>query len=116
MKSFKIKATTPCYKFVKASPAEQLEKLHEELEEVAEAWKDYCENKNIRTLSHLLVELLDVKVCVNTAMAQLKHDDEVNLINNYRYCLDEAKKYVVHKNMRRGYYDIGNGYYEEEGE
>ena len=39
--SMKIKATTPCYKFINASPEAQLEKIREELEEAAEAWATY---------------------------------------------------------------------------
>lgn len=68
----KIKATTPCYKFIDATPDEQQEKLLEEVLKVTNAWKVLNREYSYETLKSLLMELLDVKVCVNTAIAQLE--------------------------------------------
>lgn len=128
--SLKIKATTPCYKFIDASPEEQLAKLREEVEEVAQAWEAYSEHKTAENLQQLLVELLDVKACVNTAMAQIRKDNKIentkrgtmNLAEarkqmadptaerkhyhllDFRYHKSRAKEKVINKNLRRGYY------------
>lgn len=124
----KIKATTPSYKFINATPEEQIDKIREEVEEVAEAWAAFENNKNKKNLQALLVELLDVKVCVNTALVQIeeaayKHDAEMVKAQPDNMSEDEyfspngvckllqffsaypaAKKAVIEKNMRRGYY------------
>ena len=128
--SLKFKATTPCYKFINASPQEQLAKLREEVEEVAQAWSAYSADKTAENLQQLLVELLDVKACVNTAMAQIELDNEkentkrgaMNLAEarkqmanpaterkyfpllDFRYHKSRAKSKVIDKNLRRGYY------------
>lgn len=116
--SFKIKATTPCYKFINASPEAQLAKIREEVEEVAQAWADYYADKTGANLEKLLVELLDVKACVNTAMAQINKDNDnenrkraakikegkcIPLLH-FEYHKSRAKSIVVEKNLRRGYY------------
>lgn len=128
--SLKIKATTPCYKFINANPERQIAKIREEVEEVAQAWKAYSEDKTSKNLEQLLVELLDVKACVNTAMAQIHKDNDkentyrlalskaetakqkadVNYVRHFFPLLDfrwhksRAKGIVVEKNLRRGYY------------
>lgn len=118
--SLKIKATTPCYKFINASPDEQLAKLREEVEEVAQAWKAYSEDKTAENLQQLLVELFDVKACVNTAMAQIHRDNDNEnrkratenktdhskhiLLLDFRHYKWRAKEKVIDKNLRRGYY------------
>lgn len=118
--SLKIKATTPCYKFINASPDEQLAKLREEVEEVAQAWKAYFADKTAENLQQLLVELIDVKACVNTAMAQIHRDNDnenrkrtaknradhskhIPLLD-FRHYKWRAKGKVIDKNLRRGYY------------
>lgn len=129
----KIKATTPCYKFIDATPDEQQEKLLEEVLKVTNAWKVLNREYSYETLKSLLMELLDVKACVNTAIAQLElYVEKENLkqsallaqisstatmaeslqrmreINSkqiiFECCLRDAKDAVVEKNMRRGYY------------
>lgn len=118
--SMKIKATTPCYKFINASPEAQLEKIREELEEVAEAWATYSADKTRANLLHLLMELTDVKACVNTAMAQIHKavevennercaksatgEGEYTALLDFRNTMFYAKKAVIKKNLRRGYY------------
>ena len=118
--SLKIKATTPCYKFINASPEQQLAKIREEVEEVAQAWQAYSADKTGQNLQKLLVELLDVKARVNTAMAQIhKDNDNENrkrtaknktdkskhiLLLDFRFNKWLAKTEVIEKNMRRGYY------------
>lgn len=111
-----LKADTPRYKFINADPEAQKNKLLEEVREVIEAWENYEADKNNDTLQALLVELIDVKVVVNTAMMQLKKDaDEFSALYRtgffpyasyvpYFECLAKAKKEVVQKNLRRGYY------------
>lgn len=116
----KIKATTPCYKFINESPEAQLEKIREKVEEVAKAWAAYSGDKTRANLLLLLMELTDVKACVNTAMAQIHKAVEVENNErcaksvtgegNYIALLDfrnvkfYAKKAVIEKNLRRGYY------------
>ena len=129
----KIKATTPCYKFINATPDEQQDKLMEKVLEVSDAWKELQRDYNYENLKCLLMELLDVKACVNTAIAQLELSvEKENLkqsallaqissaatmaeslqrmreINSkqiiFECCLRDAKDAVVEKNMRRGYY------------
>lgn len=124
----KIKATTPCYKFINATPEEQIDKIREEVEEVAEAWAAFENNKNKKNLQALLMELLDVKACVNTALVQVKeaackYDKEIIKAQPQDMSEDEyftpnvvgkllqffaaypaAKDAVIEKNMRRGYY------------
>lgn len=128
--SLKIKATTPCYKFINASPDEQLAKLREEVEEVAQAWKAYSEDKTAENLQQLLVELFDIKACVNTAMVQIHKDTEIEntkrgtmniaearkqmsdptterkyfSLLDFNYYTSRAKEKVIDKNLRRGYY------------
>ena len=68
----KIKATTPCYKFINATPDEQQDKLMEKVLEVSDAWKELQRDYNYENLKALLMELIDVKDCVNTAIAQLE--------------------------------------------
>lgn len=111
--SLKIKATTPCYKFINASPEQQLAKIREEVEEVAQAWEEYSKNKNVDSLQHLLVELLDVKACVNTAILQIHENvnrcnfESLESRNGYLefYSVEQAaKREVIEKNLRRGYY------------
>lgn len=136
----KIKATTPCYKFINASPEQQLAKIREEVEEVAQAWTAYSADKTAENLQQLLVELLDVKACVNTAMAQIHKDNDtentkrgtMNLAEaqkqmmapaterkffpllDFRYHKSRAKSKVIDKNLRRGYYIEGKGEAENE--
>lgn len=129
----KIKATTPCYKFIDATPDEQQEKLLEEVLEVTNAWKVLNREYSYETLKSLLMELLDVKACVNTAIAQLElYVEKENLKQStllaqsaanatwaesvfliretnkkqiiFDCCLRDAKDAVVEKNLRRGYY------------
>lgn len=124
----KIKATTPCYKFINATPEEQIDKILEEVNEVDEAWAAFEYEKNKKNLQALLVELLDVKACVNTALAQIeefadKYDKEIIKAQPHNISEDEyftpnvvgkllqffsaypaAKDAVIKKNMRRGYY------------
>lgn len=116
----KIKATTPCYKFINASPEAQLEKIREEVEEVAEAWATYSGDKTRANLLLLLMELTDVKACVNTAMAQIHKavevennercaksatgEGEYTALLDFRNTMFYAKKAVIEKNLRRGYY------------
>lgn len=118
--SMKIKATTPCYKFINASPEAQLEKIREELEEAAEAWATYSTDKTRANLLHLLMELTDVKACVNTAMAQIHKTVDVEndkrraknaagegkytALIDFRIVQYYAKEAVIEKNLRRGYY------------
>lgn len=118
--SLKIKATTPCYKFINASPEQQLAKIREEVEEVAQAWTAYSADKTEENLKKLFVELLDVKACVNTAMKQVEQsvlkenvmrkkrngdrkegDKFIPYISNYG-AKWRAKEEVIEKNMRRG--------------
>ena len=116
----KIKATTPCYKFINASQEQQLAKIREEVEEVAQAWAAYSADKTGDNLQKLLVELLDVKACVNTAMAQIHKDNDnenrkrtvknktgeskyIPLLD-FRFNKWRAKGIVIEKNLRRGYY------------
>lgn len=123
--SIKIKATTPCYKFINASPDDQLEKIREEVEEVAEAWATYSNDKTIANLRLLLMELTDVKACVNTAIAQIHKDVVKENIKrreerkndfapwfNFWSIKKSAKQAVIEKNLRRGYY-IADGEEEE---
>ncbi len=135
----KIKATSPCYKFINATPEAQIDKIREEVEEVAEAWAAFENDKNKKNLQALLVELLDVKACVNTALAQIeqtayKYDAEIvkaqpqnmsedeyfspngvgKLLQFFATC-PSAKRAVIVKNMRRGYYlkpEEGSGNHE----
>lgn len=124
----KIKATTPCYKFINATPEEQIDKILEEVNEVDEAWAAFEYEKNKKNLQALLVELLDVKACVNTALAQIeefadKYDKKIINAQPHNMSEDEyftpnvvgkllqffsaypaAKDAVIKKNMRRGYY------------
>lgn len=130
----KIKATTPCYKFIDATSDEQQEKLLEEVLEVTNAWKVLNREYSYETLKSLLMELLDVKACVNTAIAQLElyvekenyerslrlveasnaNDNIGDTLTKIRQlnseqiifdcCLRDAKDAVVEKNLRRGYY------------
>lgn len=69
--SVKIKATTPCYEFINASPEAQLEKIREKLEEAAEAWATYSADKTRANLLHLIMELTDVKACINILLYYL---------------------------------------------
>ncbi len=127
--SLKIKATTPCYKFINESPEAQLEKIREEVEEVAEAWAAYNGDKTRANLLHLLMELTDVKACVNTAIAQIhkgvdkdnaKRQEEGQRLGIFAPHLDfwsinqKSKQNVIKKNLRRGYYveDREEGQYE----
>ncbi len=129
----KIKATTPCYKFIDATPDEQQDKLLEEVLEVTDAWKELQRDYNYENLKALLMELLDVKACVNTAIVQLDRyvmkenlkisekikqlpassdmfSDalKIRALNEsqiiFNSCLRDAKDAVVEKNLRRGYY------------
>lgn len=129
----KIKATTPCYKFIDATPDEQQEKLLEDVLEVTNAWKVLNREYSYETLKSLLMELIDVKACVNTAIAQLEfYTEKENLKQSallaqsaanatlaeslqrmreankkqiiFDCCLHDAKDAVVEKNLRRGYY------------
>ena len=129
----KIKATTPCYKFINACPDEQQDKLLEEVLEATNAWKVLNREYSYETLKSLLMELLDVKACVNTAIVQLDRyvmnenlkisekirqlpasNDvfsdalKVRALNKsqiiFNACLRDAKDAVVEKNLRRGYY------------
>ncbi len=124
----KIKATTPCYKFINATPEAQIDKIREEVEEVAAAWAEFKADKNQENLKNLLMELLDVKACVNTALVQIeqaayKYDKEIIKAQPHNMSEDEyfgkngvgkllqffsaypaAKDAVIKKNMRRGYY------------
>lgn len=126
----KIKATTPCVKYINATPDEQLEKMLEEVLEVSDAWKLFENEKNEENLVPLLMELLDVKACVNTAIAQLQlavedYNDGENEYEqkgmyknatavvtykclddyiSFKRCYKEAKRNVIAKNMVRGYY------------
>lgn len=129
----KIKATTPCYKFINAYPDEQQEKLLEEVLEATNAWKVLNREYSYETLKSLLMELLDVKACVNTAIAQLQlYVEKENLKQSallaqsaanatlaesvfkireankkqiiFDCCLRDAKDAVVEKNLRHGYY------------
>lgn len=129
----KIKATTPCYKFINATPDEQQDKLMEEVLEVTDAWKELQRDYNYENLKALLMELIDVKASVNTAIAQLEfYTEKENLKQSallaqsaanatlaeslqrmreanqkqiiFDCCLRDAKDAVVEKNLRRGYY------------
>lgn len=128
--SLKLKASTPCYKFIYATPEQQLEKIREEVEEAAQAWAIYSKDKTGENLQQLLVELLDVKACVNTAMAQIHKDNDhenekrhaLNQTEAHKQSIDgkrkfvrlldfrwhkfRAKERVVDKNLRRGYYNM----------
>ncbi len=97
----KIKATTPCYKFRYATAKQQCDKMAEELKEVAEALKNFENADDMLKpmyLKKLFEEILDVQVCASTFIYQL--------VENYDCAalLEEAKEYVVMKNMARGYY------------
>lgn len=115
----KIKATTPCYKFINALPNEQMDKILEEILEVGEAWRLYVADKSDTNLLPLLMELLDVKAAINTAIEQIKHDviknnssfilgvtksgdpaNYIDFISSYK----NAKQSVIKKNVERGYY------------
>lgn len=129
----KIKATTPCYKFINATPDEQQDKLMEEVLEVSDAWKELQRDYNYENLKALLMKLIDVKASVNTAIAQLElYTEKENLKQSallaqsaanatlaesvfliretnkkqiiFDCCLRDAKDAVVEKNLRRGYY------------
>lgn len=106
----KIKATTPCYKFIDATSEAQIDKIREEVEEVDEAWAAFEVDSNQENLKNLLMELLDVKACVNTAMVQIEKElcDSIFTVNmgnlDFRSALNMEKEAVVQKNMRRGYY------------
>lgn len=100
----KIKATTPCFRFVNAKPEEQIEKLKEELAEVQEALAAYQENPDdSKAFIHLLVEILDVQACAETFIYQLiKHYSKGEF--PAVLLLGEASDKVIAKNMYRGYY------------
>lgn len=123
----KIKATTPCVKYIKATPDAQLEKMLEEVLEVSDAWKIFEEEKNEENLLPLLMELLDVKACVNTAIAQIEYAvkqsndaranqcrsgsmlfQSIDKMVDFKQCQKKAKREVIKKNMARGYYVLSD--------
>lgn len=108
-----IKATSPCYKFIEAKPAEQIRKLYKEVDEVDKAWQAFTREKNEDNLIKLFEELIDVKVCINTAMIQINlsvsEENEKQMGTEKRPLWisdlkDKAKRIVIEKNMKRGYY------------
>ena len=113
---FKIKATTPCYKFINASKEAQIAKIREEVAEAEEAWNTFSETKTRDNLRKLLEEMFDIKACVNTAILQIRESVEAeNRLRraekekfiaplNYFGTKEMAKLQVINKNMRRGYY------------
>lgn len=107
--AIKIKATSPCMKFINATPDKQAAKLLEEVAEVCTAWANFEENKTRENLKKLFMELIDVKACVNTAIEQINRAaqkaeaDDMNHLG-YKALYHEAKECVVKKNLLRGYY------------
>ena len=95
----KIKATTPCYKFIDAKPRAQIEKIKEELAEVEEAYELYRKCCTDEQYVALLMEIIDVQACCKTFIAQLESH-----CYHGRKPLKTAKKAVLAKNMARGYY------------
>lgn len=100
----KIKATTPCYKFVDTCSSTQVVKLFEEAAEVLEALKEYWQNKQSeKAFNNLLIELLDVQACASTFIYQLVTNHPQGAVAGEK-ALKAAKRTVIAKNMARGYY------------
>lgn len=76
----KIKATSPCAKFLNCSPRDQIQKIKEEVLEVEVAYEEFYDaNHKDSTLEareeaaiNLVMEMYDVMACVNTLYSQLK--------------------------------------------
>lgn len=100
----KIKATTPCYKFIDASAVEQIAKLREELGEIEEAYQALeGDPMNYKKLVDLYMEIIDLKACCNTFMAQLRACYK-DVSTAHAMAHKDAAHQVVIKNMTRGYY------------
>lgn len=106
----KVKATSPCAKFLKANLRDQLQKIKEEVNEVEEALEGFlgCNDKKDYALKEaqaeiLLMEMYDVTACVNTLHAQLKYRFP-GYFNEAKNAVAEAG--VIQKNMARGYYAL----------
>lgn len=102
----KIKATSPCAKFLDCSPREQIQKIKEEVLEVEEAIEAFLkdgqtiEQKEEAAIA-VFAEMYDVVACVNTLHKQLAHRHPMYFNKVTR---DVAETVVVNKNMARGYY------------
>lgn len=99
----KIKATTPCYRFRNVSPEEQIEKIKEEVAEIEAAYAEYEEYETESDLKQLMMEIIDVQVCCSTFLHQLVKNCNLPHCNAH-WVKRWAKRRVVEKNMRRGYY------------
>ena len=89
----------PCTAFKKAPVFWQVTKAKSELSEVWDAWCDCCENDwQAQYRKALLMECVDVQVCMETLMHNLGADETERA---------EMRRAVWEKNNARGYYDEG---------
>ena len=102
----KIRATSPCAKFVVCSPRDQIQKIKEEVIEVEEALELLLDpiitgEEKEKAALDTVVEMFDVIACVNTLHEQLRVCYPEFFRDGARMA---AETYVIHKNMARGYY------------
>lgn len=89
----------PCTAFEKTSIMKQIMKAKKELNEVWDAWDVCCENEwQAQYRKALLMECVDVQVCMETLMHNLGATEEER---------KEMRRAVWEKNNARGYYDEG---------
>jgi hypothetical protein len=84
----------PCYAFANNDPIDQIEKIRNELNEVAKSYDAYTEDES--KWVDVLMEIADVQVACETLMYLLGANTKE------RGCI---RKLVHMKNDRRGYYD-----------
>lgn len=87
----------PCTAFGKTPVFQQITKAKNELSEVWDAWDVCCENDwEAQYRKALLMECVDVQVCMETLMHNLGATEEER---------KEMRRAVWEKNNARGYYD-----------
>ena len=90
----------PATKFLKEPLSEHVRKVMEECDEVVDASDDemdlYLEEGSIENLKHLIEELIDVQMAVETAITKILPNVEDRL---------KARRQVREKNNKRGYYE-----------
>lgn len=86
----------PCYRFRNAKNSDQLAKVQNEVDEVLYAMIDYQWDINMKSRKALLMECVDVQVCMETLMHNLGATEKER---------KEMRRAVWEKNNARGYYD-----------
>ena len=105
----KIRATSPCAKFLDCSPRDQIQKIKEEVIEVEEALELLLDpiitgEEKEKAALDTVVEMFDVIACVNTLYEQLKLCYPEYFTEGAKMA---AEAYVIEKNLARGYYSVG---------